>query len=220
MGSGTKSGSAKEWAAARIRENLQRRRLFCLPLFCPRKMAKLTQLYAGYEAIPRTKHNDKPTKPVVNFWLGISTLCLMALVLSIYTTQTADTEYLAASKKQMLKYGDTITLLNVYNNYLAVSPSGSTTTSGYLGANDRIRVVSPAGKSGEVQYGDTVSLVGRNNRYLSTRYSAKVTCRAEVITPAAQFLAYGGSGPIAIGDRIAFKSQYGYMTGAPSGVRA
>ena len=115
-------------------------------------------------------------------------------------TQTADTEYLAASKKQMLKYGDTITLLNVYNNYLAVSPSGSTTTSGmsrfttaglvpprqqqiasgYLGANDRIRVVSPAGKSGEVQYGDTVSLVGRNNRYLSTRYSAKVTCRAEV----------------------------------------
>ena len=42
----------------------------------------------------------------------------------------------------------------------------------------------------------------------STLHNTTHACDTrKVITPAAQFLAYGGSGPIAIGDRIAFKSQ-------------
>jgi hypothetical protein len=177
-----------------------------------------SQIYKGYGAITPV---HQPAKKVVNFMFVTAALCVLACVLSVMTMRGADTEWLAASgsKKQMVKYGDTITLMNVYNNYIAVSASGTVTTSGYLGQNDRVRIVSPAGKSGQVQYGDTVALVGPNNRYLSTRYSAKITCRAAVITPAAQFLVIGGSGPIAVGDQVAFKSQYGFVTGAPSGVR-
>ena len=55
-----------------------------------------------------------------------------------------------SSKKQPLKFGDTITLMNVYNNYMVVSANGRTFTGGYIGQNDRIRIVSPKGKSGQV----------------------------------------------------------------------
>ena len=56
-----------------------------------------------------------------------------------------------SSKKQPVKYGDTISLMNVYNNYMVVSANGRTFTGGYIGQNDRIRIVSPKGKSGQVR---------------------------------------------------------------------
>merc|ERR1712080_770115 len=61
---------------------------------------------------------------------------------------------------------------------------------------------------------------GQNNRYFTARYSAKVTCRAAVITSASQLTTVGGSGPIMVGDKVAFKSIYGFVTGTPGGVRA
>jgi hypothetical protein len=154
----------------------------------------------------------------------LAVAALLVVAVATVTLSTAETQQGSimqslATKKQPVKYGDTITLMNVYNNYMVVSANGRTFTGGYYGQNDRIRIVSPRGKSGQVQYGDTVSLVGQNNRYFTARYSAKVTCRAAVITTASQFITVGGTGPIMVGDKIAFKSMYGFMTGTPSGVR-
>merc|ERR1711939_338583 len=155
--------------------------------------------------------------------LGVAAVLVVAVatvaVSTAETQQGSVFQSLASTKKQPVKYGDTITLMNVYNNYMVVSANGRTFTGGYIGQNARIRIVSPKGKSGQVQYGDTVSLVGQNNRYFTARYSAKVTCRAAVITTASQFITVGGTGPIMIGDKVAFKTMYGFMTGTPSGVR-
>jgi hypothetical protein len=165
-----------------------------------------------------------PRQPLRKAMALLAVAAVLVVAVATVTLSTAEAQQGSvmqslATKKQPVKYGDTITLMNVYNNYMVVSANGRTFTGGYYGQNDRIRVVSPRGKSGQVQYGDTVSLVGQNNRYFTARYSAKVTCRAAVITTASQFTTVGGTGPIMVGDKIAFKSMYGFMTGTPSGVR-
>jgi len=152
--------------------------------------------------------------------LAVAAITLVSSQTGMFDPVVATQELAGSSVRQPVRYGDTVTLQNVYNNYIVVSPNGRTYTGGYLGANDRIRVVSPDGKSGNVQYGDTIALVGSNNRYFTARYSAKVTCHSAVITDASKFFLVGGSGPVMVGDKIAFKSMYGFLTGSPEGIGA
>lgn len=126
-----------------------------------------------------------------------------------------------ATKKQALHYGDTVTLRNVYNNYIIVNLAGFVRSGGYLGQNDRIRIVSPKGQSGIINYGDQVSLVGMNNRYFAMvkGSSGKVTCRTSKITSMSSFQIWGGDGPVMKEDHVSFKTAYGYVTATPGGLR-
>merc|ERR1712072_1275195 len=90
----------------------------------------------------------------------VAVVCVLAVVgISDYTSSAGDFEELAAKGKKAaakvkpVKYGDTVTLMNVYNNYMVVSLNGRTFTAGYLGKNDQIKIVSPTGKKGGIKYG-------------------------------------------------------------------
>ncbi len=52
------------------------------------------------------------------------------------------------TRAQILQYGDTVVLKNVYNNYVITTSSGKVFSGGYMHANDRLRLVSPHGQSG------------------------------------------------------------------------
>merc|ERR1711998_186843 len=147
----------------------------------------------------------------------VAVVCVLAVVgTSDYTSSAGDFEDLAAKGKKAaakvkpVKYGDTVTLMNVYNNYMVVSLNGRTFTAGYLDKNDQIKIVSPTGKKGGIKYGDVVALVGQNNRYFTVRYSAKLTCRSAAITKASQFQIGGG---------VTFKTMFGFLTATPGGLR-
>merc|ERR1712022_32007 len=149
----------------------------------------------------------------------VAVVCVLAVVgTSVYTSSAGDFEELAAKGKKAaakvkpVKYGDTVTLMNVYNNYMVVSLNGRTFTAGYLGKNDQIKIVSPTGKKGGTKYGDVVALVGQNNRYFTVRYSA-------AITKASQFQIGGGTGPVNVGGRVTFKTMFGFLTATPGGLR-
>merc|ERR1712159_698897 len=156
----------------------------------------------------------------------VAVVCVLAVVgTSDYTSSAGDFEELAAKGKKAaakvkpVKYGDTVTLMNVYNNYMVVSLNGRTFTAGYLGKNDQIKIVSPTGKKGGIKYGDVVALVGQNNRYFTVRYSAKLTCRSAAITKASQFQIGGGKGAVNVGGRVTFKTMFGFLTATPGGLR-
>ena len=75
----------------------------------------------------------------------VAVVCVLAVVgTSDYTSSAGDFEELAAKGKKAaakvkpVKYGDTVTLMNVYNNYMVVSLNGRTFTAGYLGKNDQV----------------------------------------------------------------------------------
>merc|ERR1712144_87351 len=113
----------------------------------------------------------------------VAVVCVLAVVgASDYTSSAGDFEELAAKGKKAaakvkpVKYGDTVTLMNVYNNYMVVSLNGRTFTAGYLGKNDQIKIVSPTGKKGGIKYGDVVALVGQNNRYFTVRCVCWPSC--------------------------------------------
>merc|ERR1712072_672961 len=141
--------------------------------------------YGGidFEASP----SRKPLRKAIAFLTVTAVLVVAVATISLNMAEAQEGSVLqslagsGSSKKQPVKYGDTITLMNVYNNYMVVSANGRTFTG---------------------------------------RYIAKVTCRAAVITSASQFTTVGGSGPIMVGDKVAFKSIYGFVTGTPGGVRA
>merc|ERR1712110_394068 len=156
----------------------------------------------------------------------VAVVCVLAVVgTSDYTSSAGDFEELAAKGKKAaakvkpVKYGDTVTLMNVYNNYMVVSLNGRTFTAGYLGKNDQIKIVSPTGKKGGIKYGDVVALVGQNNRYFTVRCSAKLTCRSAAITKASQFQIGGGTGALNVGGRVTFKTMFGFLTATPGGLR-
>merc|ERR1712139_628681 len=140
----------------------------------------------------------------------VAVVCVHAIVGTSDYSGAMETEQLAAkkgaAKVKAVKYGDTVTLMNVYNNYMVVSLNGRTFTAGYLGKNDQIKIVSPTGKKGGIKYGDVVALVGQNNRYFTVRYSAKLTCRSAAITKASQFQIGGGTGPVNVGGRVTCKT--------------
>jgi len=152
----------------------------------------------------------------------VAVVCVLAIVGTSDYSGSMETEQLAAkaaAKVKAVKYGDTVTLMNVYNNYMVVSLNGRTFTAGYLGKNDQIKIVSPTGKKGGIKYGDVVALVGQNNRYFTVRYSAKLTCRSAAITKASQFQIGGGTGPVNVGGRVTFKTMFGFLTATPGGLR-
>jgi hypothetical protein len=124
------------------------------------------------------------------------------------------------TKPQPVKFGDVITLKNPYNAYVITSMNGSPSTSGYMGKNDHWKIVSPSKKSGALKYGDTVALVGQNNRFLTSRYSGKVTCRRSKITNLGTFTVVGGTGGVMYGHQIVLKTEFGFLTGNPGGLRA
>merc|ERR1711975_193017 len=125
----------------------------------------------------------------------VAVVCVLAIVGTSDYSGSMETEQLAAkaaAKVKAVKYGDTVTLMNVYNNYMVVSLNGRTFTAGYL---------------------------GQNNRYFTVRYSAKLTCRSAAITKASQFQIGGGTGPVNVGGRVTFKTMFGFLTATPGGLR-
>jgi len=186
-----------------------------------------TMVKADVEGVPNyggvAFTNEAPRRSLrkVVGLLSVAAVVVIA-VTAVAMQQSAGIQTQELSSKpisaQPVRYGDTVTLMNVYNNYIVVDKNGRTFTGGYLGSNDHIRLVSPTGKAGQIEYGDTISLVGQNNRYFTARYSAKITCRAAVVTEASKFFLTGGSGPVMQGDKLAFKSIYGFVTGTPSGI--
>jgi len=119
-----------------------------------------------------------------------------------------------------LKYGDTITLMDVYNEYILCSLGGRLRTGGFKGGDDQIKIVSPKGGSGGVKYGDAIALMGQNGKYFMIRYSGVVNARTSVLAADTEFKILGGSGPVMVNDRVSFKSEFGFLTGTPSGIRS
>merc|ERR1711977_256377 len=106
-----------------------------------------------------------------------------------------------------LKYGDTITLMDVYNEYILCSLGGRLRTGGFKGGDDQIKIVSPKGGSG-------------GGKYFMIRYSGVVNARTSVLAADTEFKILGGSGPVMVNDRVSFKSEFGFLTGTPSGIRS
>jgi len=161
--------------------------------------------------------------------VAVAVVLTVALVysypmLSSSDSSVADSSMLAkkpaAKKPDPVKFGDEITLKNPYNMYVTTTLNGSPSTAGYLGKNDVWKIVSPKKKKGAIKYGDTVALVGQNNRYLTARYSAKVTCRAAKVSTLATWTLVGGTGAVVYGHQLVFKSEFGFLTGNPAGMRA
>merc|ERR1711990_300554 len=179
--------------------------------------------YGGidFEASP----SRKPLRKAIAFLTVTAVLVVAVATISLNMAEAQEGSVLqslagsGSSKKQPVKYGDTITLMNVYNNYMVVSANGRTFTGGYIGQNDQIKIVSPTGKKGGIKYGDVVALVGQNNRYFTVRYSAKLTCRSAAITKASQFQVGGGKGALNVGGRVTFKTMFGFLTATPGGLR-
>merc|ERR1712167_96062 len=90
----------------------------------------------------------------------------------------------------------------------------------FKGGDDQIKIVSPKGGSGGVKYGDAIALMGQNGKYFMIRYSGVVNARTSVLAADTEFKILGGSGPVMVNDRVSFKSEFGFLTGTPSGIRS
>jgi len=128
-------------------------------------------------------------------------------------SQAAPTQELAKkAKSQPLKFGQSVTLMTGYNEYITVDNTGKITMAGFDQGNDVVKIMSPKGKKAAVKYGDTVALMGRNGKYFVARYSGKVTSRSTIIAKDSTWKILGGSGGVMIGDRVNFKDEFGYLT--------
>merc|ERR1711918_326619 len=92
-------------------------------------------------------------------------------------------ETLATKGGKALKYGDSITLMNIFNEYIIVTQTGRASAGGFdsYSSNNVLKLLSPKGKKGAVNYGDKTVLMGPNGKYLFTRYNGHVSCRASII---------------------------------------
>merc|ERR1712072_1264676 len=90
-----------------------------------------------------------------------------------------------------LKDGDTITLMDVYNEYILCSLGGRLRTGGFKGGDDQIKIVSPKGGSGGVKYGDAIALMGQNGKYFMLRSSGVVNARPSVLAADTEFKILG-----------------------------
>merc|ERR1711918_219739 len=157
---------------------------------------------------------------------GMAALVLACIILTAFNGASTEfeTQELAAKKKAAkatpLKFGDTITLMDVYNEYLLCSLGGRLRTGGFKGGDDQIKIVSLKGGSKAVKYGDSIALMGQNGKYFMVRYSGVVTARTSVLAADTTFKILGGSGPVMVGDRVSSKSEFGFVTGTPSGLRS
>jgi len=143
----------------------------------------------------------------------MTAVALAACLVAVVVTQAAPTQELAKKAKTTpLKFGQTITLMTGYNEYITVTNTGSIVMAGFDNGNDAIKIISPKGKKAAVKYGDTVALMGRNGKYFFSRYSGKVTARSTIIAKDSTWKILGGSGGVQIGDRVNFKDEFGYLT--------
>jgi len=81
---------------------------------------------------------------------AMGALVLAAIILTTFTSSTDITTQELAAKAAVkakaavpLKYGDTITLMDVYNEYILCSLGGRLRTGGFKGGDDQIKIVSP-----------------------------------------------------------------------------
>jgi len=160
---------------------------------------------------------------------GMAALALTCIILTAFSSSSSEFETQAlaakgaakgAAKATPLKFGDTITLMDVYNEYVLCSLGGRLRTGGFKGGDDQIKIVSLKGGSKAVKYGDSIALMGQNGKYFMVRYSGVVTARTSVLAADTTFKVLGGSGPVMVGDRVSFKSEFGFVTGTPSGLRS
>merc|ERR1711907_658466 len=119
---------------------------------------------------------------------GMAALVLACIILTAFTSSSSqlETQKLAAkgakaAKATPLKFGDTITLMDVYNEYILCYLGGRLRTGGFKGGNDQIKIVSLKGGSKPVKYGDSIALMGQNGKYFMVRYSGVVTARTSVL---------------------------------------
>jgi hypothetical protein len=153
--------------------------------------------------------------------LSIGSLVAVLLVGTVAVSMlNTRPEILAVKGAEALKYDRSITLKNVYNEYLVANPDGSVRGAAFWGQNHQFKMINAKGGKGAVKYGDKVSLMGSNGKYLMTTYSGKVTCRATVIAADTSFKIVGGSGPVMLNDVIQLKSEYGYLHAQPGGATA
>ena len=146
-----------------------------------------------------------------------------------------------SSGGKALKFGDSITLMNIFNEYLIVSKTGRATAGGFNSyeSNNVVKILSPKGKKvcacpgsvpkrpavrnvlqGAVNYADKVVIMGPNGKYLFTRYNGHVSCRATIIASDTEFELSGGKGPVLVGNLVMLKSEYGFLTAKPNGITA
>merc|ERR1712054_480655 len=159
-------------------------------------------------------------------WARASRACQMAHGRRNYVLpQNAEVEVPRTGKKAVIYAASVavavvLTVALVYSYPMLSSSESSVADSSMLGKNDVWKIVSPKKKKGAIKYGDTVALVGQNNRYLTARYSAKVTCRAAKVSTLATWTLVGGTGAVVYGHQLVFKSEFGFLTGNPAGMRA
>jgi len=147
-----------------------------------------------------------------------SVLLLACVAVAMISTDSGN--MLAAKGPPALKYGSTLTLKNVYNEYLVVNPDGTTKGGAYWGKDHHFKIIKAKGGKGAVKYADKVALMGSNGKYLMTTYAGRIDCRASVIAQDSVFTIKGGSGPVMLGDVVMFQSEYGYLHAQPGGATA
>merc|ERR1712216_13049 len=178
---------------------------------------RLAKMEAG---ICQTEKSSGYTRKIV--FASVVTVTLLATVCVLAAASMQSEEALATRGGKALKFGDSINLMNIFNEYIIVSPSGRTSAGGFdsYHSNNVLKILSPKGKKGAVNYGDKTVLMGPNGKYLFTRYNGHVSCRASIIAADTEFELSGGKGPVLVGNLVLFKSEYGYLTAKPDGVTA
>jgi len=179
--------------------------------------ARLEKMEAG------TPQTQKPTGVQRKIVLAsVMAVCMVAAVVVLAVSNMSGEETLASRGGKALKYGDSITLMNIFNEYIIVTKTGRASAGGFdsYSSNNVLKLLSPKGKKGAVNYGDKTVLMGPNGKYLFTRYNGHVSCRASIIAADTEFELSGGKGPVLVGNLVLFKSEYGYLTAKPDGVTA
>jgi len=179
--------------------------------------ARLEKMEAG---MPHTQKSTGVQRKIV--LASVMAVCLVAAVVVLAVSNMSGEETLATKGGKALKYGDSITLMNIFNEYLIVTQTGRASAGGFdsYSSNNVLKLLSPKGKKGAVNYGDKTVLMGPNGKYLFTRYNGHVSCRASIIAADTEFELSGGKGPVLVGNLVLFKSEYGYLTAKPDGVTA
>jgi len=154
--------------------------------------------------------------------VSVMSACLVAAVVVLAAVNMSSDESLATKGGKALKFGDSITLMNIFNEYLIVSKTGRATAGGFNSyeSNNVVKILSPKGKKGAVNYADKVVIMGPNGKYLFTRYNGHVSCRATIIASDTEFELSGGKGPVLVGNLVMLKSEYGFLTAKPNGITA
>merc|ERR1712144_110943 len=94
--------------------------------------------------------------------VSVMSACLVAAVVVLAAVNMSSDESLVTKGGKALKFGDSITLMNIFNEYLIVSKTGRATAGGFNSyeSNNVVKILSPKGKKGAVNYADKVVIMG------------------------------------------------------------